>query len=201
LINVKTVGKKRPIGPFKLFWEAGQCDLVERTCREAGIPDDDEAVLSAAELTLTGEGRVRLIREWISRQRRLFGRREFRSSEIREAVRQLVQHSRGHAHHEERRLSAMSIHQAKNREFDRVVVLWPYEVSGSDERKRRLAYNAITRARHEAHVIVQNKARVGQSPFVPSTGSASTADHRRSRRADQDKPPENPKQTRSATPR
>lgn len=201
LINAKPVGKKRPIGPFKLFWEAGQGDLVERTCHEAGIPDDDEAVLSAAELRLTAEGRVRLVREWISRQRRLFGRREFRASEVRDAVRQLVQHSRGHAHHEERRLSAMSIHQAKNREFDRVVVLWPYEVSGSDERKRRLAYNAITRARHEAHVIVQNKARVGQSPFVPSAGSSSTADHRRSRRADQDKPPGNPKQTRSATPR
>jgi hypothetical protein len=67
----------------------------------------------------------------------------------------------------------MSIHQAKNREFDRVVVLWPYEVSGSDERKRRLAYNTITRARHEVHVIVQNKARVGQSPFVPGTGGRS----------------------------
>jgi superfamily I DNA/RNA helicase len=62
----------------------------------------------------------------------------------------------------------MSIHQAKNREFDRVVVLWPYEVSGSDERKRRLAYNAITRARHEAHVIVQSEGRVKQPPFVPN---------------------------------
>jgi superfamily I DNA/RNA helicase len=181
LINAKPVGKQRPIGPFKLFWEAGHADLIERTCREAGIPDGDEAVVSADALTLTGEGRTHIVRDWVSRQRRLFGRREFRSSEVRDAVRQLVQHSRGHAHHEKRRLSAMSIHQAKNREFDRVIVLWPYEVSGSDERKRRLAYNAITRARHEAHVIVQNKTRIGQPPFAPSAGSSSSSGRRRSR--------------------
>lgn len=113
-----------------------------------------------------------MLRDWLARQRRLFGRREFRAGELREAVRQLVQQSRGHARHEERRLSAMSVHQAKNREFDRVIVLWPYEVAGSDERRRRLAYNAITRARHEVHVIVQNKSRVAQSPFVPHVGVA-----------------------------
>jgi superfamily I DNA/RNA helicase len=138
-------------------------------------------VIRADELRLTGEGRARLVRDWVSRQRRLFGRREFRSSEVRDVVRQLVQHSRGHSQREERRLSAMSIHQAKNREFDRVIVLWPYEISGSDERKRRLAYNAITRARHEAHVIVHSEARVRQSPFVPSAGSSSSSGRRPSR--------------------
>lgn len=61
----------------------------------------------------------------------------------------------------------MTIHQAKNREFDRVIVLWPHEVAGDDERKRRLAYNAITRARYEAIVIVQDEERVGCTPFVP----------------------------------
>lgn len=72
-----------------------------------------DAVIRADELRLTGEGRARLVRDWVSRQRRLFGRREFRSSEVRDAVRQLVQHSRGRSQREERRLSAMSIHQAK----------------------------------------------------------------------------------------
>jgi len=31
----------------------------------------------------------------------------------------------------------MTIHQAKNREFGSVIVLWPYEVAGSGERRRR----------------------------------------------------------------
>jgi superfamily I DNA/RNA helicase len=108
-----------------------------------------------------------MVREWLSRQRRLFGRQEFCAAELRTVVGEVVRNSRLYSRHEERRLVAMSIHHAKNREFDRVIVLWPYEVVGSDERRRRLAYNAITRARHEALVVVQGEARVRQSPFVP----------------------------------
>ena len=61
----------------------------------------------------------------------------------------------------------MTIHQAKNREFDSVIVLWPYKVAGSADRKRRLLYNAITRAKRQAVVIVQNPDRLKQPPFVP----------------------------------
>ena len=60
----------------------------------------------------------------------------------------------------------MTIHQAKNREFECVIVLWPYEVYGTSERQRRLLYNAITRAKQRALVIVQNPARLKQPPFV-----------------------------------
>lgn len=189
-VNSAPIGKQKQIGPFKVFWEAGNDELIGRLCDEIGLPAEPDAVVRADALTLTGGTGVRMIRDWISRQRRLLGRREFTSGEVREAVRQLAQQSRGHAHHEERRLTAMSIHQAKNREFDRVVVLWPYEVSGSDERKRRLAYNAITRARHDVHLVVQNPARVSQSPFVPNeTGATEPTRRGRSSR------------TESATPR
>ena len=58
----------------------------------------------------------------------------------------------------------MTVHQAKNREFDSVIVLWPYEVSAT--RQRRLLYNAITRAKRQAVVIVQNPDRINQPPFV-----------------------------------
>jgi superfamily I DNA/RNA helicase len=73
----------------------------------------------------------------------------------------------------------MTIHQAKNREFDRVIVLWPYEVSGSEERKRRLAYNAITRAKAEAFVVVQGEARIGQPPFVSGSGASAVPNNSR----------------------
>lgn len=53
----------------------------------------------------------------------------------------------------------MTIHQAKNQEFDDVLVLWPYQISGSDEKLRRLLYNGITRAKKRAMVIVQNNAK------------------------------------------
>jgi superfamily I DNA/RNA helicase len=65
----------------------------------------------------------------------------------------------------------MKIHQAKNREFDNVIVLWPYQVTGtSAESLRRLLYNGITRAKLRALVIVQSlpkQTRLSSPPFAP----------------------------------
>lgn len=63
------------------------------------------------------------------------------------------------------RTRAMTVHQAKNREFKSVIILWPYEVTGSPERLRRLLYNAVTRARLRALVVVQNPKRLETPPF------------------------------------
>ena len=60
----------------------------------------------------------------------------------------------------------MTVRQAKNREFDSVIVLWPYEVAGSADRRRRLLYNAITRAKRQAVVVVQNPNRLREPPFL-----------------------------------
>ncbi|MGV3625816.1 MAG: ATP-dependent helicase [Archangium sp.] len=158
-----------PTGSFKLAWEEAQDEQVNETCRELGLPDQDDACVRAEEVLVVGEGRVARVRSWLSRQRRLFGRTEFRATELRDVVKEVVQQGRVYSSRGEPRLVALTIHQAKNREFDRVIVLWPYEVSGDDERKRRLAYNAITRAKQEALVIVQGKARTGQPPFVPGS--------------------------------
>ena len=50
---------------------------------------------------------------------------------------------------------AMTIHGAKNREFDYVFILWPYRVPNDPIKKRKLLYNAITRARLGAFLFVQ----------------------------------------------
>jgi superfamily I DNA/RNA helicase len=165
------LGKKWKVGPFKLRWEVVQDEQVIETCRELGLPDDDDASVRCDLLELTGKGRVERVRAWLSRQRRLFGRTEFTSAELRAVVKEVVQHGRLYSNREEPRLVALSIHQAKNREFDRVIVLWPYQVTGTDERKRRLAYNAITRARHEAFIIVESEARASQQPFALPNGA------------------------------
>jgi hypothetical protein len=51
-----------------------------------------------------------------------------------------------------------TIHGAKNREFDNVIVLWPYNVPSDLLQKRKLLYNAITRAKRNVVVIVQHKS-------------------------------------------
>jgi superfamily I DNA/RNA helicase len=51
-----------------------------------------------------------------------------------------------------------TIHGAKNREFDYVIILWPYESPGKSISKRKLLYNAITRARRDVLLLVQNRS-------------------------------------------
>ena len=59
----------------------------------------------------------------------------------------------------------MTEQQAKNREFEGVVILWPYQVGGTAENKRRLLYNALTRARRWCTIIAQNPAILNDVPF------------------------------------
>lgn len=59
----------------------------------------------------------------------------------------------------------MTVQQAKNREFDGVIVIWPFQVGGDDEQKRRRLYNAVTRARRWCSVIVQNEVILKSPPF------------------------------------
>lgn len=191
-VNSGPLGKKRKVGPFHVPWEQAQEEEVERTCRELGLPDDPSKSLGVEELSLEGGGSISKVHSWLAHQRRLFGRRQFTGADLRAAVKAIVQQGRTYSRPDARRVVAMTIHQAKNREFDRVIVLWPYEVSGNDERKRRLAYNAITRARYEAVVIVQGEARLGESPFVSGVKSSpvAAATKRRTRRAKSSEKPE-----------
>jgi superfamily I DNA/RNA helicase len=77
---------------------------------------------------------------------------------------------RAHTTPRQRVRTGLTIHQAKNREFDRVVVLWPVQVPGDNEVQRRLLYNAITRAKYDCVVIVQNpnprQSRTTRAPFA-----------------------------------
>lgn len=74
----------------KLQWEAAQDAQVEATCCALGLPDDDEQLVGAEDLVLDGDARVCRVRAWLVRQRRLFGRREFRVGDLRAAVREAV---------------------------------------------------------------------------------------------------------------
>ena len=60
----------------------------------------------------------------------------------------------------------LGIHQAKNRQFDHVIVLWPHGVPGNDELKARLLYNGITRARRTCKVFVRAAELLQEAPFT-----------------------------------
>lgn len=156
-----------PVGPHRIPWEESQEEECDRFIAGLGLPGDSKAEVYAAELSLSGAGGpVQGLRDWFDRQKRIAGRATFRAEEIRLEARRNHQRSRAHRRVREGGVRAMTIHQAKNREFHSVIVLWPYQVAGSAERQRRLLYNAITRGRSRALVVVQNPSRLQQPPFV-----------------------------------
>ena len=61
---------------------------------------------------------------------------------------------------------AMTIHQAKNREFDNVVIIWPFQIPVDKDYRRRMLYNAITRAKKTCLIIVQSDSLAKQAPFI-----------------------------------
>ena len=169
-VEEKPIGNP-PRGPYRIPWEVSQENESERFISGLALPIDTSTELSASELCLPSEsGPARALRAWFDQQRRVAGRTTFTGTEICQQVRWIHQRSRAHRRLRDRGIRAMTIHQAKNREFDSVVVLWPYNVAGSADRKRRLLYNAITRAKRQAVVIVQDPNRLKQPPFVPDGG-------------------------------
>lgn len=165
-VQEKPIGKKN-VGPYRIPWEESQEAECDRFIAGLHLPEDPTIEVQSDMLSLKDSGGARRgLHRWIERQRRVAGKTTFTAEEIRREARRIHQRSRAYRRLTRRRVRAMTIHQAKNREFHSVVVLWPYQVAGGVARQRRLLYNAITRAKHRALVVVQDPNRLAKPPFV-----------------------------------
>ncbi|MCC6383299.1 MAG: ATP-binding domain-containing protein [Dehalococcoidia bacterium] len=166
-IAEKSLGKQVRVGPYQIPWEDGSDVVAEELVAALGLPEDRAALVDLDDLRSVAAGRVQAtLMKWADRWRSLTGVSRLTSGELRGQIQRLVHHQRVHGAVARRRLSAMTVHAAKNREFDAVAVLWPYEATTDQDRARRLLYNAITRARVAAVVIVPNEKRLELPPFV-----------------------------------
>ena len=155
------------VGPHRIPWEESQDEECNDFIEGLELPDDPNAEVCCNGFSFGDVGGPRQgLRHWIERQKRVAGRTTFTAAEIRCEARRIHQRSRAYRRVRDRGVRALTIHQAKNREFHSVIVLWPYQVAGSIERQGRLLYNAITRAKYRALVVVQNPNRLDQPPFV-----------------------------------
>ena len=156
-----------PVGPHLVPWEESHEEESDRFIEGLELPDDPTAEVCCDVLSLGDVGGQRRgLRHWIERQTRVAGRTKFTAEEIRCEARRIHQRSRAYRRVRGGGVRVMTIHQAKNREFHSVIVLWPYQVVGTIERQRRLLYNGITRAKRRVLVVVQNPSRLDQPPFV-----------------------------------
>jgi hypothetical protein len=165
LVRTKQYGKA---GPVTIQWETTADHIIETTITTLGIGDGNQQTGAEAILALPRSPVTNQLTRWVQHQRRVLGRAEFGAAEIRSQVMRAGQRLRSFGALTPHGRRAMTIHQAKNREFPVVIVLWPFKVVGDAVLARRWLYNAITRARRRAIVIVQDpqKQRLNRPPFA-----------------------------------
>lgn len=154
-------------GPYSIFWEQSEAKAATEYLATIQLANQSDASSIAAVLVAAGDARVaRDVTEWLETQRRTKAKVQFSRNEVVKLVEQSFAQRRQSRRSEVRGWKGMTVHGAKNREFDNVIVLWPAAVGGSDEQKRRLLYNAVTRAKERCIVLVQATAHMNLPPFT-----------------------------------
>ncbi|MGW1424658.1 ATP-dependent helicase [Bradyrhizobium manausense] len=158
---------KQHSGPYSIHWEGTDRDETQAITSALDLAAAASGTATLAALRqLPSSGAVRAAIAWVGNQIHALGRVEFARVEIETAIARSVALRRQHGGNTAHLFTALTVQQAKNREFDGVVVLWPYQVGGDAEHKRRLLYNAVTRARRWCHIIVQGQDILAAPPFA-----------------------------------
>lgn len=166
LVAQRHLGKGNGNGPYLCGWESLDGDEATATMQKLAVP---ETVSHAALVTCIGNLHDAFpsgpIAEWADWQRRVSGQTLFERCEVERQINRLFSLRRHFSHSSRGRFPAMTVHQAKNREFDGVIVIWPHTVGGDAQHKRRLLYNAVTRAKKWCLVLTQSARMLDAPPF------------------------------------
>lgn len=157
---------KKGAGPYSIFWEESEAKAAANFLGKITLQRENNIPALLALLKEAGDHRItRDLSDWLDMQRRARAKTTFSKNEIEKAIEQGFSQRRRQQKGNTGGWSGMTVHGAKNREFDNVIVLWPAAVGGSDDQKRRLLYNAVTRAKERCLVLVQAKAMLSKPPF------------------------------------
>lgn len=164
---VKKNTTKKGNGPHHIVWEKPEYSLIQEYLAEVKLPKHAslEEVFHAVQVA--GDHLVLAdVNRWLDKQRRCLGKSMVSRDETEACIqRSFALRKRRHGVTDSG-VRAMTVHGAKNREFDNVIVLWPASTQGTDDQKRRLLYNAITRAKERCLVLVQTKKALESIPFT-----------------------------------
>jgi len=154
-------------GPYAVPWEKSGVDDASAFFKQLALQEMNHASDLSRLFGAAGDPWIaRDVTEWMEMQRRAKSKVSFSKEEVERVVSQVFAQRRRIGKSDTRGWRGMTVHGAKNREFDNVIVLWPARTAGSDDQKRRLLYNAVTRAMSRCIVLVQAKAHLKQAPFV-----------------------------------
>jgi hypothetical protein len=166
---IKPKGIPAEIGPFNITWESNVEDEKTELLTRLGDLSESVSLQGLRSACECDQGALGDLGLWAERKFRIKGQIEFSGPEVQIAIDRILQSRRAYLPTASLgRVRAMTINQAKNREFEGVIVLWPFALGGDLESQRRRLYNALTRAQKWAVVIVQDNpkdSRLGKPPF------------------------------------
>jgi len=158
---------KKGSGPYSILWEEAEAKAAASFLSNIDLQDMNDGPSVITLLTDAGDFRAtRDLSDWMDTQRKTRAKITFSRDEIKHAIEQGFAQRRRVRKGDEGGWRGMTVHGAKNREFDNVIVLWPAAIGGSDDQKRRLLYNAVTRAKQRCLVLVQAQASLSKAPFA-----------------------------------
>lgn len=154
-------------GPYPHSWDRHDNEEATALLADVAIPDKASyADLRTLLSPLAEQAAVAQTLNRMDRLRRVHGQTDFTKVQVEEFVQEAVRHRSRLGFRQQRGHLAMTIQRAKNREFPNIIVIWPHTATGSSEHKRRLLYNAITRAQNHCTVIVLGQGRLNTTPFA-----------------------------------
>ena len=166
----KELGRRQRIGPFPFAWESAEDRMLAGLVELLPKPEGGDGLIDRDRLRDGGASSDSVVREVCAAAIRLLsirGEGFMTADELLDIAGRRVHVHIAFGESRTHRRVAMTIHGAKNREFDYVFVLWPYEISGDHLHQRKLLYNAITRAKKNATLIVQGgPKRLDQDPVL-----------------------------------
>ena len=150
----KQLGRTKKIGPFPFSWLSSSENQINTLCDK--LPSGQTAIPVASLRPGSEDPLLAEALRQVRRQCMLSGTQVLKPGDLRNAAGSFIRTAMNFgAKGESEGRVGMSIKSAKNREFENVVVLWPHEIVGDDLMRRKLLYNAVTRARRRAVIIAQ----------------------------------------------
>lgn len=146
---------KKTVEPFSIRYEKNAEAISLEMERFLGLLPGEALRSGDPRLSASKPVGISSLRDWVEHQHRVRGVQQVGAAEVLRQLPIIAQQVSARRPRTLGAIPAMTIYQAKNREFDNVFVLWPFQVAGTPDKKRRLLYNAVTRARSRATIIVQ----------------------------------------------
>lgn len=155
------------IPPLRLFAEQRPQDEVGRVCEALGqhAQIGIEGAIAALGEMADPPTWLSLVQSALMKEYRCCGKTDWQRADLISIIERKAAQHRAYGYERVAGIPVMSIHQAKNRQFEHVVLLWPPGVRGGDAQKARLLYNGITRAQQSCRVFVRTQELLTQTPF------------------------------------